>query len=996
MDPDNYTNLSKIYNRQKSNRDIFQELMPVKVNEALFVGTYYDSYSIVREGRFFDRIMGEYLQFNLFSEPRITSVSTIEEAVEVLEKRHIDMVVLMASLDKETPVKLSRIIKKKWSQIPILLLVNNNRELKYFDEAASEEGSIDRIFIWNGDSKVFLAMIKYVEDRANLENDVKVGDVRVILLVEDSQIYYTRYLPLLYSIVMRQTQHVVSEESDDDVLKIMKMRVRPKIILATTYEEAVEIIDNYKDNIICIITDVKYPRNGKQDENAGPDLVKYARSKMDVPVLMQSSEQENALKAAEVNAVFIDKNSENLSFLISDFINKKLGFGDFIFKDSRGVEYATAKNLNEFEQCLKAVPSESLLYHSSRNGISTWVMARGDISLAKKLRPYRIEDFDSTAKLRSTTLSLFEQSRMESLKGRVIPFNKTLVDSNRYVLRIGEGSLGGKGRGLAFINNFIENIDFESIISDLDIKIPKTCIIGADEYSSFLEKNNLQMVMSEKKDYRDIQKQFVEAELPEKVYNSLKEYIGITSVPIAVRSSGLFEDSLLQPFTGVYRTYMLPNNNPDSEARLRDLVLAVKLVYASIFSKLALDYFEEANYKIEEEKMAVVLQEIVGIRVDNRFYPHISGIAQSYNYYPYGSMKPEDGFAIMGVGFGRYVAEGEKAWRFCPRFPALDLSSLQDQIRESQTWFYALNLEYNLVDLIEQEELSSILRLEIKEAEEDGNLKQCAMVYDRNSDMLVSDFKIKGPRVVNFGNILKYESVPLAKALDILLKYFKEAMGFPVEIEFAIDLSAENSKPILYLLQTKPLTKIIRNEEIKFDNIDENHILLKSANGMGNGKIDTISDVVFVKPEKFERTKTGLMAAEIDEINKIFLKDNKEYVLIGPGRWGTRDPLTGIPAFWSQISQAKIIVETDLPGFPLEASLGSHFFHNVTSLNVGYFSINQSSQSDFLNIETLDKQIVVNETSFYKHVRFDKPLTILMNGKVQRAVIQWNETITLP
>jgi DNA-binding response OmpR family regulator len=987
---ENYT-LSKIKKKKKSNRDIFQELMPVKVNEALFVGTYYDSYSIVREGRFFDRIMGEYLQFNLFSEPRITSVSTTEEALEVLEKRNIDMVVLMANLDKEKPVILSKLIRSKWSHIPILLLVNNNRELKYFDEAASASGSIDRIFIWNGDSKVFLAMIKYVEDRANLENDVKVGDVRVILLVEDSQIYYTRYLPLLYSIVLQQTQHVVSEESDDEVQKIVKMRVRPKIILATTYEEAVSIVDDYKDNIICIITDVTYPRNCKMDKNAGTDLVKYARSKMDVPVLMQSSDAENAIKAAQVDADFIDKNSENLSFLITDFINKKLGFGDFIFKNSRGLTVATAKNLNEFEQCLKEVPAESLLYHSRRNGISTWVMARGEISLAKKLRPYSIEDFDSTSKLRSTIISLFEQSRLEILKGRVIPFNKNLANSNRYVSRIGAGSLGGKGRGLAFLSNFIENIDFETIIPDLDIQIPKTCIIGADEYSRFLEYNHFQTVMSEKKNYDEIQKLFIEAHFTDEIYNSLKEYIEVITDPIAVRSSGLFEDSLLQPFTGVYRTYMLPNNNPDPEARLKDLILAIKLVYASIFSKSAREYFDIANYKIEEEKMAVILQQVVGIRVGAKFYPHVSGIAQSYNFYPYGCMKPEDGYAIMGVGLGRYIAGGEKAWRYCPRFPALELSSLQDQIRDSQSWFYAINLDFNQVNLIEDGELSSILRLELKEAEEDGSLKQCAMVYDSYNDMLVSDFKVKGQRVVNFGNILKYDSIPLSKTLDIMLQYLKEAMGFPVEIEFALDLSEDNPKPVLYMLQTKPLTKTIRNEEIIFDNIDASRIILKSSKGMGNGKIETIRDVIFVVPEKFERIKTGQMALEINEINTKFIKENKDYILIGPGRWGTRDASTGIPAYWSQISQAKVIVEMDLPGFSPEASLGSHFFHNITSLNVGYFSINQSSESDFLDLEILNKQEIVQETTFFKHVKFQKPLTILMNGKEQKAIIQWNK-----
>ena len=989
---DNIIELSKVYNRKKTDQDIFQELMLVKVTEVLFIGTYYDSYAIVREGRFFDRIMGEYLQLNLFSAPRVTSVTSNEEALEILEKRRFDMVILMANLDKQKPVDLSKAIKAKWSEIPILLLVNNNRELKYFDEAAKPGGTIDRIFIWNGDSKVFLAMIKYVEDRANLENDVKVGDVRVILLIEDSQIYYTRYLPLLYSIVMQQTQDILTEESDDRVHKIMKMRVRPKIILATTYEEAVEIVDNYKDNIICVITDVKYPRNGVLDENAGLDLTKYVHTKIDVPVLMQSSDPENVLKAEEVNADFIDKNSENLGLLMRNFINNKLGFGDFVFYNSRGMEVAKASNLAEFERCLNAVPPESLIHHSRRNGISTWVMARGEISLAKKLRPYSIDDFDSTLKLRSTILSLFEQSRMERLKGRIIPFNKNLTNSNRYILRIGEGSLGGKGRGLAFLSNFIENIDFESLIPDLNISIPKTCIIGADEYVRFLEKNKLQSILSEKKPFDEIQELFINAEFPDDTNIALREFVETVTCPLAIRSSGLFEDNLLQPVSGVYRTYMLPNNNPDTEMRFKELTLAIKLVYVSIFGQAARDYFELTHYKIEEEKMAVVLQEVVGTRVHNRYYPHAGGIAQSYNYYPYSYMEPEDGFAIMGVGLGRYLAGGEKAWRFCPRYPALDLGSLQDQIRETQTWFYALSLDHEDVDLIGNGELSSLLRLDIKEAEEDGNLKQCAMVYDYNYDTLVADLKIKGSRLINFGNILKYDSIPFAKALNMLLKYLKEAMGFPVEIEFALDLTDDGEqKPTLYLLQTKPLTKIIKNENINLDDIDKTRILLKSDRGMGNGRIETIRDVVFINPAKFDRTKTRLMAAEIEKINKPFIDENREYVLIGHGRWGTRDPLTGIPAFWSQISQAKVIVEMGLPDYPLEASLGSHFFHNVTTLNVGYFSLHEGSATESLDMDILNKQTIVEETEFFKHVRFEKPLTILMDGKRQKAVIQWNE-----
>lgn len=989
---DSFVELSKLYNRKKSDQDIFQELMAFKVTEVLLVATYYDAYSIVREGRFFDKIMGEYLQLNLFSAPRVTSVTSNEEALELLENRRFDMVILMAGLDKNNPLLISSEIKKTQPSLPVLLMVNNNQDVKYFDEASGPSGTIDRVFVWNGDSRVFLAMIKYVEDRANLENDVNVGDVRIILLVEDSQIYYTRYLPLLYSIVMMQTQNILSEESGDRIHKIMKMRVRPKIILASTYEEAVDIVDKYTDNLICLITDVKYPRNGIPDENAGIDLIKYVRSKTNMPVLMQSSEPENAHRATEVEAAFLDKNSDNLSFEIQNFINQKLGFGDFIFKNSRGLQVARARNLKEFEDCLRQVPPESLLYHARRNGISTWLMARGEISMAKKLRPYSIDDFESSAKLRSTILDIFEQARLERLKGRVVPFDPTMVHNNRFVMRIGEGSLGGKGRGLAFLSNFIENIDFEALIPDLEIHVPPTCIIGAGEFTRFLEKNNLEPVIYSIKDEDEIKQFFINAEIPEDITALLRSYLENMQNPLAVRSSGLFEDSLLQPFSGVYSTFMLPNNHPDFEIRLNELCLAIKLVYASIFNASARAYFELTNYKIEEEKMAVVIQEVVGRRVHNKYYPHASGIAQSYNYYPYSYMKPDDGFAVMGVGLGRHIVGGEKAWRFCPRYPNLELSSLRDQIRESQTHFYAINLKSGQTDLVTLGELSSIIRLSINEAEEDGNLKHCASVYDPNYDALVSNLSIKGPRIINFANILKYERVPLARTLDLLLRYLKEAMGAPVEIEYALDLEGySNGLPILYLLQIKPLTRIAQHEDVDFNTIDQSKILLEAGHGMGNGRITNIYDVVLVDIENFDRTKTNAMAAEVDQINKKLAEEKREYVLMGPGRWGTRDPSTGIPVYWSQISHAKVIVEMGLPEFPLEASLGSHFFHNVTTMNVGYFSVHMGSANNHINLEILNKQTIINQTNHIRHFRFEKPLTILMDGKQQKAMIQWNE-----
>ncbi|WP_010663226.1 PEP/pyruvate-binding domain-containing protein [Marinilabilia salmonicolor] len=986
-----YVELSKIFKRKKSDQDIFQELMAFKVTEVLLVATHYDSYSIVREGRFFDKIFGEYLQLNLFSAPRITSVATYDEALSLISKRRFDMVILMAGLDKQMPVSLSQEIRRENSELPILLMVNNNEDLKYFDEPSSPGGSIDKVFVWNGDSRVFLAMIKYVEDKKNVANDVAVGDVRIILLVEDSQRYYTRYLPLLYSIIMTQTQNILTEETSDQTHKILKMRVRPKVLLVSSYEEAVEIVDHYLDNLICVISDVKYSRNGKLDRNAGVDLIKYVKSKTTLPALLQSSDPANAQKAQEVDADFIDKNSDTLSMDIYNFIHQKLGFGNFVFTNSRGIILATARNLKEFIRCLQDVPPESLLYHAQRNGISTWLMARGEISIAKRLRPYRIEDFDSTTKLRMKILDVFEEARMERLRGRVVQFDPAMVHMDRFVMRIGDGSFGGKGRGLAFLSNFIENIDFNSIVPELNIKIPPTTILGAGEFTAFLEKNNFQKSVYDEKDYEEVKKRFLSARLSDEVDRKLRQYVEYMDAPLAVRSSGLFEDSLLQPFAGVFTTYVLPNNDPNPEVRFDQLASAVKLVYASIFSPTARDYFDAVHYKIDEEKMAVIIQKLVGQKAHERFYPHVSGVAQSFNYYPFSYMKPEDGFAVIGVGLGKYVVGGEKAWRFCPRFPNLELSSLGDQIKDSQDYFYAVDLEDTSSTLMDGGEDAFVRKLDITEAEEDGNLKHCAMVYDINNDRLTTDLSLRGPRVLNFANILKYDLVPLPHALDVLLRYFREAMGAPVEIEFALDLDAgPNGYPTLWLLQIKPLIRLENHVDVNFDEVKEERIVLKSEKGMGNGRYEHIRDLVFMDVEKFDRIKTREMAAEMAELNKKMEKEGREYVLIGPGRWGTRDPSTGIPVYWSQISQARVVVEMGLPDFPLDASLGSHFFHNVTSMNVGYFSVRRTTDVEFVDLDFLQEQTPVEETKYFKVIQFEKPLTILMDGKTQKAVVMWN------
>jgi len=985
--------ISKIYKRKKNDRDIFQELMPYKVKEILLIATYYDAYTIVREGQFSDKIVGEYLQLNLYAAPRFTSVATNEEALEALENRHYDMVILMAGLDKESPLELSQEIKKVDPEIPVLVLVNNNSDLAYFDRAADKiKNNIDRVFVWNGSTKIFMAMTKYIEDKMNLEMDTKSGDVRVILLAEDSVKYYSRYLPLLYTSVMTQTQKVISDEGDiDELHKILKMRARPKVILVSTFEDAVDVVDKYLENLLCVISDVRFARDGKLDDDSGVDLIKYVQAKnMRIPCLMQSHDTDNAIRAMQVDADFINKNSDTLALDIYNFIYTKLGFGDFVFRNQSGTRVAVAKSMEEFEEKLRYVPDESLLFHSKRNGISTWLMARGEINVAKKLRRYQIEDFKSVKDLRKFCLDVFEASRIKQLRGRIIRFKPNIVNSNHYIVRMGRGSLGGKGRGLAFLSNFIENIYFKKLIKDINVSIPKTAIVGVDEYDNFIEKNNLYDKIYLDKNYKKVKELFLKGDIPDKLGNKLRQYLEEINKPIAVRSSGLFEDSLMQPFAGVYATYLLPNNDPDIEVRYQQLVTAIKLIYASIFTPEAQSYFSAVDYKIEEEKMAVIIQEVVGQEYNGKFYPNISGVAQSYNYYPFSYMKPEDGFSVMAIGLGKYVVGGEKTHRFCPEHPKLQLASIEDQIKDSQKYFYAIDMQKENIDLINDGEDAVTIKYELAEAEKDGNLLHCASVYDFQNDRLEPDLNLRGPRVVDFANILKYNQVPVAHALSVLLNIFKQAMGAPVEIEYAVDLSkGKDGNPTFHLLQIKPLIRQEMSVEIDMSKVDRNKLVMLANKGMGNGKVNHIRDVIYMDLSKFDRTKTEEMAEEMEPLNQKMKEQDRQYVLFGPGRWGTRDKFTGIPVLWSQISNAKVIVEQGLEDFPLDASLGSHFFHNVTSMNVGYFSIKNNSELNFVNMEMLDKQEKIEHIHYFKHVRFKEPLEILMDGKKQTSVISY-------
>ena len=982
--------LQTFLNRTNYNRDLYHDLMPFKVKEILLVANLYDAYSFEKEGRFSEHVLGEFYSLSLSTMPRITGVSTTEEVMEQLNSKHYDLIIIMIGTDKQFPPDLSKKVKQQFQYIPVFLLLNSNSDIAVYEEEPEKLTWIDRVFVWNGDSKIFFAMINYLEDKINVENDTTIGMVRVILLVEDSSKYYSLYLPMLYNIVLEQTKNIIEDVTTDELYRILRLKARPKILLASTYEEAIYIFNNYKENILCLISDVKFKKDGKLNDTAGFGLVKQMRQELhDLPIVLQSSEEQNIQKAYELKASFINKNSETLLIEFKSFITHYLGFGNFIYRDKEGGQIAVAKSLKEFEDLLKVIPEESLLYHARKDHFSLWLMARGEIQVARILNPAKVTDFKDPEALRTHLITIIQHFRNEQNVGKVIPFEESALTDERNIVSLTEGALGGKGRGLAFVNTLIYNYDFAKHLPNINIRTPKTSIIGTDEFEYFLDRNQLREKAVFETDYNLIKRWFTEARLTETLIKKLRLVVKSITKPLAIRSSGLFEDSQNQPFAGIFETYLIPNNHPDYHVRLEQLMEAIKLVYASVYSPTAKGYIEAVNYRIEQEKMAVVIQEVVGCQYGDVFYPHISGVAQSFNYYPFAHMKPEEGFAVAALGLGRYVVEGEKAFRFAPQYPNLEINSAKDQYKGSQVYFYAVDLKKKDVNLLEGED-AGLRKLDIYDAEMHGTLKHLASVYSLENDRISAGLRDAGPRVINFADILKYNYIPLAKTIEVVLDVVKEAMGSPVEIEFAVDLNRDsNYKASFYLLQIKPLIGNVADFEIDMAKISKDDILLYSEKEMGNGMIDTIEEVVFVDPATFDKSKTVEMAEEIDKINQEMGKAGKKYILIGPGRWGTRDRWIGVPVTWPQISNAKVIVETSLEGFPLDASSGSHFFHNVTSMNVGYFCVQPELSDSFIRYEVLKKQKNIRKTEYFTIVKFKKPLTVRMDGKKRISVITW-------
>lgn len=976
--------LSRFYSKYKYEENIFHTLMPYRVREILFVSTYYDAFIFEQEGLLSEQIFKEYHMLNLTSFPRITSVPTAEEALNKLAQKKYDLIITMMRTGKITPFELSEKAKQMHPGTPVLMLLNLRSDLAPVDESQDQSHSIDQIFLWDGDSRIFLAMIKFVEDLKNVEHDTARGLVRVILLVEDSIFYYSKYLPLLYAEIMDQTQRLISEELTE-MQKILRRRNRPKVLLATTYEAAEELIKKYRDYLLCVISDISYPRKGKMDPKAGIHLINHLREQgYERSILLQSSDIKNRSNAKKLNVGFLHKDSDSLLEDLSEFIHDYMGFGDFVFRDKNGHEITRASTLNDFETKFRQVEDESLIYHGKRHEFSAWLIARGEVQVAKKIRRILVEDFDRTEDLRNFLLQVFKEVREEKHRGRIIMFESQALDEGHQIIRLGEGSLGGKGRGIAFLNALLSTMGIENKFEAAKVTIPRTAFIGTDEFDLFMRENDLRKKMlNEELDDLQTKQRFLSTELSSNIKEKLAIYLEHIKVPLAVRSSGLLEDSISEPFAGVYQTYMLPNTVSDLTVRQRNLENAIKLVFASIYLQDARNYIKRVHANLESEKMGVVIQEIAGEKFNGRFYPHFSGIARSHNFYPTSYAKPSDGVALLAVGLGQWLAGGGIAYQFCPKYPEMQVLQPETLIKSSQTEFFALDMEKQDYDLLSGEN-ATLARYNLIDAEKDGTLNHLVSVWD-NRDMRLRDgIGAPGARIVTFANILKYDTFPLSSILKEILSMGSEAFGTAVEIEFAVNLIQDKTAgkmPTFFLLQIRPLPIHWEDVSLYPEKIDRSELFLYTTHGMGNGTISNVYDIVFVDPQKFNKLETVAIKDEIEELNKQMISEEKEYILIGPGRWGTRDRFLGVPVNWANINKAKVIVETGMENFAVSPSQGTHFFHNLVAMDVGYFYIPHDSEEDFISWDWLKSQKAHKQGKFITHIRRNKPFLIHRFGK---------------
>ncbi len=965
----------------------FHDLMKFRVREILLVSSFYDAFVLEEDGGLSERIISEYIDLNLTFIPRVHRVSSAEEALKALEKTHFDMVITMTRIADMDLNEFGTRVRKFDPQMPIILLTYEWVEVDFLIKIRNEK-TIDKVFYWTGDTRILLAIIKYIEDLKNVDNDIQQG-VRVILIVEDSPRFYSLFLPIIYTELMTQTRTLISE-GINNLHRLLRMRARPKILMAETYEEAQELYRKYASNLLGVISDVRFPKEGEIDKWAGFQLAKKLKQDIhDLPFLLQSSNLENKEVAYENGLDFIYKNSDHLLYDLHKFISSNFGFGDFVFRDPKGGELGRARTIQEFERWLQIISPESLEYHAGRNHISIWLRARTEFVCAEKLRPKKVSDFTDVEGLRNYILKEIQQLINQNQYGVISDFGKTQFDSLNAFIKLGSGSLGGKARGLAFLNTLLSQTWLGQRFKGIEIKTPNTFVICSEVFEAFIQSNNLQEFAIAETNNDNISKVFLEAKLSQKIEHDLMTLLEKVQYPIAVRSSSLLEDSQSLPFAGLYATYMLPNNADDITVRLKQLCDAIKLVFASVYYKSPKEYVKNTNFRIEEEKMAVIIQQVVGQVQNQRLYPVVSGVAQSYNFYPISYMEPDEGVVELALGLGATIAEGGNSYRFCPKYPDLNppYASAAEFMRKSQSDFYAIDLSDSQITLTADEKCS-LKKLNISDAEDDGTLFFVASTFSGADNAIRDTISFKGPRVLTFANLLKYNVFPLADILDEVLKVGREAFGSHVEIEFALNLFKDKEiRPEFYLLQIRPMVVGRENVEIALDDIDRERVISMSRHAMGNGVFSDLMDFVYVDPDTFDPALSRRIAYEVGEINKTLTNDGRKYILSGFGRWGTSDPWLGIPVEWHQMSNAQIIIESNLGTFNVEPSLGSHFFHNLTSLGLGYIHISRTTEEEFLLWEWLKKQPVLNETEHVKHIRLPSPFTVKINARDARGVI---------
>ncbi|MEJ2166458.1 MAG: PEP/pyruvate-binding domain-containing protein [Desulfobacterales bacterium] len=967
---------------------VFHELMAKKVTDILLVSSPYEAFIMEEEGRLAERIIYEYRGLNLSRPPMLTWVSSARQALEALSRKKFDLVITMPQVDEINAYDLGKQIKDIYAELPVYLMIQDtSRHL--LERKSTDHKSIDRVWVWYGNSDLLLALIKNREDQMNVAYDTRRAKVRVIILVEDSPIYYSSLLPLLYKEIVTQTQAVM-EESVNDEHRILRMRARPKILLAETFEEALDLYQQYRPYLLSVFSDVRFPKDGQMDDQAGFKLLSRIRQEdLDLPLLILSSEESNRQQARETAAMFLNKNSPTLHSDIRSYFMTYLGFGDFIFRSSLGREIARASNLREMETILPSIPDESIYYHGLRNHFSSWLMARSEVMLASKLKPVKVSDFPNTGELKKYLVSCIHERRKGRQKGLITELMKGTYDPDADFVKVGKGSLGGKARGLAFIaTQFKEHPDLHKKFKDVDIQVPKSLVLSTEGFDAFISANDLKELATTEQSDAEIAGLFLKAQFPEWLQTDLKLFAAHAHYPLAVRSSSLLEDVQFQPFAGIYKTYMLPNNHPDPAVRLEHLIMAIKLVYASTYYDSPRSYAKSTSHRMEDEKMAVVIQQLTGAAYGDYFYPSISGVAQSYNFYPIAHLKPEEGIAHIALGLGKTVVEGGTSLRFCPRYPQFlpQFSTVDDMLKNSQRFFYAVNLK-NFTPNLEVNEAATLAKLEIDEAVEDPPVKLLTSSYSAQDHRIRDGGGHSGYPVLTFANVLKYRTFPLAEILADVLEIGRRGMGCPVEMEFAVKLPAGGDvRPSFDLLQIRPMGISRHQMDVEISDEDVSAAVCYSTSALGNGSSKDIADIVYVNPDAFDPARTVEIAAEIGRINKRLVQQKRKYLLIGPGRWGSADRWLGIPVTWHDISGVGVIIETTVENLKADPSQGSHFFHNITSLGIGYLTT-APADSDFINWQWLRALPAEAETIYLNHARLENPLTIKIDGKKSRAVI---------